>query len=186
MIDFPKFIKNYQNVFKENLKAWQIDALHFLIKNINRDLGSELINNIEQAAYILATIKHETANTYRPIIEYGKGMGRPYGKKDPVTGQTYYGRGYVQLTWKSNYEKLGKLLNLDLVNNPDLALDPETAYKILIIGLDEGLYGKDIDNCISNKLVDFILARKTVNSLDKAELIAGYAHQFLDVLKDSE
>lgn len=185
MFDFVKFIEEYQKIFNEKLKVSQIDGLHFLVNYISRDIGTELVNTIEQASYILATVKHETANTYQPIKEYGRGLGRSYGKKDPISGQTYYGRGYVQLTWKRNYEALGKLLNLDLVNNPDLALSPEYAYLILVIGLDKGLYGKDLDDCISNRVVDFLLARRTVNGNDKARLIADYAYKFLDVLKRS-
>jgi len=34
----------------------------------------------------------------QPIEEYGKGKGMKYGSPDPETGQTYYGRGFVQTT----------------------------------------------------------------------------------------
>ena len=44
---------------------------------------------------------HECANTYRPIEEIGKGKGRPYGTPTS-NGKTYYGRGFVQLTRKTN------------------------------------------------------------------------------------
>lgn len=198
MINFDIFIEAYQNLFKEKLRVKQIDGLHFLISKINKDLGTELIDNIEQAAYILATVKHETANTYQPIKEYGRGLGRTYGKPDPITGKTYYGRGYVQLTWKRNYAAMSELVTryllnkkeisgfIDLVTFPDTALEPEIAYLILVLGLDKGVYGKDLDDCISNRLVDFILARRTVNGKDKANLIAGYAHNFLECLRDSQ
>jgi predicted chitinase len=39
--------------------------------------------------------------------------------KAPAAGQ-YYGRGFVQLTWKENYAALGKLTGYDLVNDPSL------------------------------------------------------------------
>lgn len=39
--------------------------------------------------------------------------------KSPAAGQ-YYGRGFIQLTWKENYDVLGKKTGYDLVNNPDL------------------------------------------------------------------
>ena len=51
------------------------------------------------------TTAHETGFTMQPIEEYGKGSGMEYGKPDPETGQTYYGRGYVQLTWRDNYAR---------------------------------------------------------------------------------
>ena len=60
-------------------------------------------------AYMLATTFHETAKTIQPIHEYGRGKGKKYGNPDPVTHKIYYGRGFVQLTWKYNYEKMGRL-----------------------------------------------------------------------------
>ena len=47
-------------------------------------------------AYMLATTFHETAYQMWPIEEYGKGSGRYYGTPDPETGETDYGRGFVQ------------------------------------------------------------------------------------------
>ena len=47
-----------------------------------------------------ATVYHETRHAMWPIKEYGRGEGHEYGEPDPETGQTYYGRGFVQLTWR--------------------------------------------------------------------------------------
>lgn len=68
------------------------------------------VPSISQISYVLATVRHETAGTYLPIAEYGKGEGKPYGNPDPLTGKIYYGRGYVQLTWKENYERFSRIL----------------------------------------------------------------------------
>src|SRR5262245_47664065 len=68
-------------------------------------------------AYVLATTYHETAQTMQPIEEYGKGKGQPYGVPDKETGQTYYGRGFCQLTWRDNYAKAA--YELELVDTPD-------------------------------------------------------------------
>jgi hypothetical protein len=43
----------------------------------------------------------------------------------------YRGRGYIQLTTLNNYKHFGKLLGIDLENNPELANDPEIAAKIV-------------------------------------------------------
>lgn len=56
---------------------------------------------------------------------YGGRMGNAADE-----GYKYRGRGLIQLTGKSNYEKFGKLLGIDLVENPDLANDPDVAAKI--------------------------------------------------------
>ena len=68
--------------------------------------------------------------------------GHPYGVlvkvKDGAEKEytnTYYGRGYVQLTWKANYEKMGQALNLKdtLVIHPEKALSPETALRDYVV-----------------------------------------------------
>lgn len=57
-----------------------------------------------QRAYILATAEHESDH-FKTLTEYSKGKLKKYGKIDESTGHAYYGRGYVQLTWKENYER---------------------------------------------------------------------------------
>lgn len=47
-------------------------------------------------------------------------------------GLPYFGRGLIQLTGKDNYEKWGKKLGIDLVNDANLALLPENSYKIAV------------------------------------------------------
>jgi predicted chitinase len=126
-------------------------------------------------AYTLATAWHETASTMQPIAEYGKGKGRPYGKPDASTGQTYYGRGFVQLTWKENYERMGALLGVDLVHKPDLAMEPITAAQIMCLGMQDGLFtGKGLGDYFDGDTDDPLNARRIVNGTDKAKMIAGY------------
>jgi glycosyl hydrolase family 19 (putative chitinase) len=172
------------------MRAWssltqaQVDGLTALLDGFDAD---EAMSDMRWQSYALATIKHETANTYKPIAEYGKGRGRPYGKKDAETGQIYYGRGFVQLTWKRNYELLGGLLGIDLVNQPDFAMDPETAYQVLSIGMRDGLFtGKKLSDYINDKKTDYLNARKIINAMDKAALIAGYATRFETILKQAD
>lgn len=130
-------------------------------------------------AYMLATTFHETANTMQPIAEYGKGAKYAYGVPDPETGQTYYGRGFVQLTWKNNYAKFGQLLGLNLVGNPDLAMGMAAATQIMFIGMTKGMYtGKKLADYLNSNGTDWVNARRIINGTDKAERIAGYAEQF--------
>ena len=79
----------------------------------------------------MATIEHETAGTYRPIAEYG-GVRRPYAP--------YYGRGYVQLTWKYNYEKYGKILHEDFVDYPNKVMQPDISLYIVVNGMKNGVF----------------------------------------------
>lgn len=144
------------------------------------------ITDIRYIAYALATAYHETASTMQPIAEYGKGAGRDYGKKlkisrKPYTtpNKLYYGRGYVQLTWYENYEAMGKLLNVDLLNNPELAMQPDIAAKIMVRGMLNGDFtGKKLSDYFNEKITDPYNARKIINGLDKAKTIQGYYDVF--------
>jgi predicted chitinase len=61
---------------------------------------------------------------------YANRMGN--GNEKSGDGWRYRGRGYIQLTGKDNYRLYGQILGLDLLNNPDLALDPTVAAQILV------------------------------------------------------
>ncbi len=43
------------------------------------------------------------------------------GNIHPGDGPRYKGRGFIQLTGRSNYETYGKALSLDLINHPEIA-----------------------------------------------------------------
>ena len=143
-------------------------------------------HHLRQAAYMLATAKHETANTFAPIEEYGKGKGLPYGNRNSKTGHAYYGRGYVQLTWAKNYQTMGTVLGLPLYTQPDLALRYDVAYKIMSYGMTHGTFtGVALRRYINEGKTDYQNARKIINGTDKADLIAGYASAIEQMLLDS-
>jgi len=146
--------------------------------------GSGVVDD-RMIAYILATTWHETAFRCQPIAEYGKGAGKPYGNPAGPYNQCYYGRGYVQLTWYDNYlaqdDKLG--LHEALVKEPDLALEPEIAAKILFGGMQDGDFtGKALGDYLTPTETDWFNARRIVNATDCAAAIAGYAEKFLNAL----
>lgn len=148
--------------------------------------------DIRWLAYILATAYHETAATMQPIEEYGKGKGRPYGKKIKHSGlpyilpnKIYSGRGFVQLTWYENYQLMGRLIGEDLLNYPEKALETNIAVLIMFEGMTKGsssfgdFTGKCLEMYFNEKMDDPIGARKIINGKDKASLIAGYYRKFL-------
>ena len=167
--------------------VYNVNVLFNTFNDFNEQGGT----NPLYVAYMLATVHHETAATFRPLEEHGKGKGRKYGTNIDMNGtrylglnHIYYGRGYVQLTWLSNYLKMGNLLGIDLVNNPSEALEAPTAAKILVIGSLGGLFtGKGLGDYITTgKATDFINARRVINGTDKAHLIANHAIKFLDCI----
>lgn len=146
--------------------------------------------DLRHLAYMLATTKWETASTMQPIEEYGKGSGKKYGAKDPETGQTYYGRGYVQLTWRDNYAKATKKLALegddDIEWHAARALDPDIARQILFAGMAEGWFtGKRLDQYFNASKNDAKNARQIINGNDKDTEIAKIHDQFLAALNAS-
>lgn len=142
-------------------------------------------------AYLLGTAFHETDRKMQPIHEYGganyfnkrygpgTAVGRSLGNTQPGDGARFHGRGYVQLTGRRNYADWKNRLGVDLVGNPDLALDAGIAARILIEGSIIGTFtGKRLDQYFSPTKEDWVNPRRIINGLDKANNIAGYAKQF--------
>jgi hypothetical protein len=130
----------------------------------------------------MATVYYECAQRMWPIREYGEGKGQDYGEPDE-NGNCFYGRGFVMITWKENYDKASKALGLiderDLTLYPDVALDSLIAGRILFRGMAEGWFtGKKLGDYFSDTEDDPINARQIVNGNDKDTVIAGYYADF--------
>lgn len=139
------------------------------------------LTDLRWLSYMLATDLAECGRNMAPIPEVGKGRGHPYG--NPVNGHVYYGRGYVQLTWDYNYRKMGTLIGVDLLSNPDLALRPDIASKILFEGMIRGSFtGKKLADYFSGQKADWVNARRIINGTDRASEIANYGKQFHEAL----
>jgi hypothetical protein len=170
------FTQIRRSLFSGSLRQSQVDGLNTILDGWEAQYAAD---DDRWLAYALATTYHETDQTIQPIEEYGKGKGHPYGKPDSVTGKTYFGRGFVQLTWKNNYETMGTKIGVDLVNYPELALDVTNATKILFAGMIGGLFtGKALKDYFNDNADDWVGARWIINRQDKAQAIAQYGHNF--------
>ena len=94
----------------------------------------------------LATIRAET-ESFEPISEFRSKFnsspgGHPFdlydnrkdlGNQGTPDGERFRGRGFIQLTGRDNYKRYGKEIGLGnkLIDNPELANDPEIASKLL-------------------------------------------------------
>ena len=158
---------------------------------------------ISWTAYALATSYLETAMTMQPIKELGgtayftrmydirgnrPAKARELGNLTPGDGAKYPGRGYVQLTGLDNYRKMtAKLkaigINVDLVSNPDLAMRPDVAAAIMVIGMEEGSFttrklADDLPRRGTGTLRQFVMSRDIINGKDRDDEIAAVAMVF--------
>ena len=92
----------------------------------------------------LSSIRAETEG-FAPISEKPSkfntsGDGHPFdkyddrknlGNKGRPDGERFNGRGFIQLTGRFNYDKLGKVIGQDLISNPDLANGSAIAAQLL-------------------------------------------------------
>ena len=163
------------------LSKEQVAACEVLVDLIAAD---PFMRDRRWASYALATAWHETAHTFRAIEEYGKGKKHSYGQPAGPFGLCYYGRGLVQLTWLANYERAEKELGIPFVEHPELALEIEHAYAIMSAGMREGWFskGNTLARYFNDGITDYEEARRIINGIDKAALIAGHARMFHEAL----
>ena len=190
--DFATFKKLFKNRVIYQSFVNSVNHLMSTFNDYNILGGTSPLN----AAYMLATSWHETAYTMKPIKEYG---GWKYlskydtGRLAKILGNTpeadgdgqfYAGRGHVMITGKDNYRKFALLLDIDLLKNPDLALDLDTSAKILTIGSLRGMFTtkKLSDYIIFGRRQEFINARRVINGTDDASAIATHAQNFVECL----
>lgn len=144
---------------------------------------------LAHAAYMLATAWHETNRTMLPVRE-AYWLSEQWRRQN-LRYFPWYGRGYVQLTWEANYKKADKKLGLNgqLLAEPDKAMEPEIAAKIMRIGMDEGWFtGVSNRKVLPSKGVatreQYMNARTIINGRDKADLVEDYAQVFERALRD--
>jgi len=109
----------------------------------------------------MATVRVEVGRGFKPIEEIASGDAYEWrtslGNTQKGDGRKYKGRGYIQLTGRANYDFYGRKLGIDLVNKPELALDPDISARIFVEYFKER---KCIEAC---KKKDWVLVRKLVN-----------------------
>jgi len=134
-----------------------------------------------QIAYVLATVQWETNRTFKPVKE-AYWLDEDW-RKNNLQYYPYYGRGFVQLTWKNNYQKYSQILGVDLVNDPDKALENNLALFVLVHGFKTGTFtGRKITDYINESQADFVNARRCINGTDHAHDIAQLAKNVLSTL----
>jgi putative chitinase len=177
------------SLFEGKLTQRQVDAMNYLLDVWEKGFDDRK----EWLAYALATAFHETAFLMCPIEEYGKGEGKSYGEPAGPHGKCYYGRGHVQLTWHENYVKAENILKdtysltVPLEQYPERMLEDEPSAIVLYDGMIEGWFtGVGLPQFFDDMIEDPVNARKVVNGLDHAEVIAEHYDCFKRALVEVE
>ena len=178
-------------LFGGNLKQSQVAGMTGFLDLWEASFSA---NDDRWLAYILGTAHHEVDMRMQPIHEYGGNtyfhkqydingdrphVARTLGNLTPGDGVAFHGRGFVQLTGRSNYQDWKNRLGVDLIGSPDLALRLDIAIQIIFNGMILGTFThKKLGDYFNPTMDDWVNARRTVNGTDKANLIAGYGKKY--------
>lgn len=189
--------------FPGHLNPSQVSGMEALLSACPPDMPTDHL------AYCLGTCPIETAWTMLPIREKGgidyltrmydirggrPSKARELGNLNPGDGALFCGRGFVQLTGRSNYRRattrlraLGYLVaGQDLEQTPDLAMHPDVAAAILFVGQTEGWFtGKKLADFFGAGRADWAGARRIINGQDRAAEIGGHGRAFRSALIDA-
>jgi len=175
---------------RPRLTAAQVSGMEDILKGLRKhDVPRSW------AAYVLATAYHETAQRMQPVRE-GLNASDSWRRRN-LRYYPWYGRGHVQLTWEENYRRADRELGLNgtLVADADRALEPEISVAVMIRGMLNGWFSGDksgrhtlarhLPNVDTATREQFRQARRIVNLMDKADLIAGQAILFQNALTEA-
>lgn len=181
-------------LFDGRVNAAQREGLHALL---NYWEARHARKDDRWLAYALATVHHEVDKKFVPIKEYGGDryfhrmydiegerphVARRLGNLQPGDGIVFHGRGFVQMTGRTNYTYWQKRLNVDLTSDREAAdnvLDLEIATQILFEGMIGGTFtGRKLSDYFAPDREEWENARKIINGNDKKALIASYGRQY--------
>ena len=129
----PKYIAaTLGNVMKETggqSKSENLDYSKTSNDRIKSVFGSRAAGKTDQE---LNQIKSDPKQMGEMMYGASTKMGQQMGNTEPGDGWKYRGRGFIQLTGKSNYAQASKAIYGDdrLVQNPDLVNDPAVAAEV--------------------------------------------------------
>lgn len=172
----------------------QVVGFNSLISELNNAEAS-----LYEATYIVATALFSTNNKLTPTIEdefpdfytdmydiegTRKTTALRLGNTEKGDGEKYKQRGFVPLLGKNNYKAFEDFLDIPLVTSPELLEEVETASKVLVEGMLQGLFtGLYLSKYINSRNKDYINARRVVDGVESAKKIAILAQQLESAIK---
>lgn len=121
-----------------------------------------------QTAYLVATAHHES--------RLGLWLEDTSGR---VEATRFRPRGHAPLTGRAQYRRFANLLDLPLLDRPDLAAEPKLAAEILVLGATKGWFtGRTLAEFVNATGIDYVAARQVMPSAARPIRVAGYARTF--------
>ena len=158
-------------------------AYHEPVKTVLQTDGTILVTEHDGDQFTVNVAGH-----YKPMGKARRGAvdGGPPAKTylHAKGGEhSYFGRGYVQLTWWDNYLRASVELGrtTEFLMDPDRVEDPATAYKIMSHGMRTGTIfanGRKLADYFTGTRSDYVGARAMVNGVDHNDEIAAIAEKF--------
>lgn len=182
-------------LFDGSLKSSQVRGLSAVLDKWEAESAAA---DDRWLAYMLGTAHHETGRTMQPVREtfastddqaiarlrsaFNAGrlpwVSNPYWNRD-ADGKCWIGRGFVQITHKANYQRIGGLIGIDLVGDPTRTMDLDVALDIMFTGMRVGSFtSKKLADFFAGPKEDWRGARKIINGLERADLVASYAKAY--------
>lgn len=175
---YAQLRKRNSGVFGTSLTQGQVEGMEALLT-----AGQYL--PLAHLAHVLAEVFHETGAKMMPVREtfarsddeaidrleraWRRGqltwVTKPYWRKDK-DGKTWLGRGAIQITHPENYQKATKLTGVDLVSNPNAALQINVSAKIAVEGCRTGMF-------TGKKLSDFDRATVGYDHFNARSIVNG-------------
>lgn len=116
----PEVIVSSEGLSLEKLKGHVPSNVLSQIPETAKKFG--ITNNL-RLAHFLSQCAHESGN-FKWVVEFASGKAyegrKDLGNTETGDGVRFKGRGYIQLTGRSNYSKFSKFCGEDCVSNPDL------------------------------------------------------------------
>lgn len=193
-------------VFSTSLSQAQVAGMEAIL-----DAGEAERLPLPHMANVLAQVKRETGGYMLPIKEtvlphhkdknpsdatvirrldraFAKGL-LPWVKR-PYWRDGAFGRGPIQITHWHNYERVGKVLGVDLRGDPSKALDPQIGARIAVVGMKLGLFtGKKLADYLFPEAISLppsLNPRRIVNGKDGSDAEVAAAHRaFASALQEA-
>jgi predicted chitinase len=124
----------FEQLFPQRIAFYSFEGFVQAVRSFPAFAGSgTAAQRRQEMAAFLANIAHES-DELKAVREYNQANHDKYCSLEAgqtcATGQQYYGRGPIQLSWNYQYLAAGRAIGIDLWADPDrVARDPKVAWQ---------------------------------------------------------